>query len=178
MADWEEGAEGPHDLDDEDSEEDQELEQDLEALMGVDEGPISGEGPFPSDEYLALAESLTQLHVANFAPARLAEAVTAAGERARAANAVLRPQLRGVAVPPRPGRLRACVAQLSAACLCSSSLCPARASADNIFRARRRCGLCAIARVEGPLARLPCCWRARARSYAKGWVGYCWQRCR
>ena len=43
-------------------------------LMAGDE-----QHPFPSDDYIALAESLTQLHVANYAPARLTDAVAAAG---------------------------------------------------------------------------------------------------
>jgi hypothetical protein len=53
---------------------DQEEEADEANLLGEDEAH-----PFPSDEYLALAESLTNLHVANFAPFRLREAATAAG---------------------------------------------------------------------------------------------------
>jgi hypothetical protein len=62
-----------------------ELEEDSEEGQ-EDDLDLDEQHPFPSDEYMALADSLTQLHVANFAPARLAEAVAAAGERLHRTN--------------------------------------------------------------------------------------------
>jgi len=65
------------DLDELDNEESEDQEQDQEDDLPGDEE----QHPYPSDEYLALAESLRELHVANFSPQRLTDAVTAAGER-------------------------------------------------------------------------------------------------
>ncbi|KAI8477153.1 MAG: hypothetical protein J3K34DRAFT_455469 [Monoraphidium minutum] len=58
-------------LDNDETDEDLEDEDDLMDAEGE-------QHPFPSDEYIVLADSLTQLHVANFAPARLSDAVSAA----------------------------------------------------------------------------------------------------
>lgn len=65
------------DLEDVGGDEETEEQEQLDSGYPEEEG----HGPFPSDEYIALADSLTQLHVANFAPDRLLEAVNAAGGR-------------------------------------------------------------------------------------------------
>lgn len=135
------GVQEAHNQDDSDEEQEQEQDEDLE-LMEVP----GAEAPFPSDEYLALADSLTQLHVANFAPGRLAEAVAAAGERgvlcgrcALCAGARVRARERGPCAP-HPGVPGACVgSQLAVRCTATASNPPCRSlPAETFFRGRKR----------------------------------------
>jgi hypothetical protein len=90
------GDAGP-DLDELEGDESEDPEQLGEGELGDEDLEGDEQHPWPSDEFLALADSLTQLHVANFAPVRLTEAAQLAG---------MAPAGRGARRPPPPADAR------------------------------------------------------------------------